>query len=114
MTKIELREEFEQFKLDLAKVIQEQVALKVKEEIKNEIIVHIIKEVRDGNTNLAKEIREGKESITKEVRDGSTKVVDTIQKGNANIVSEVSTGFYQTHHLLANIAGILNKIEAKL
>ena len=98
----ELRSELENFEKRVTKTIQEKVTLKIKEEIKTEIIGSIVKQIELSNFEV-------KDSVN-EVKDSVNEVKDSVVALDHN----TSTGFLQTHNLLSNIAGILTKMEKRL
>lgn len=90
------------FKGELLKTIQEEIVIKVKEEVKSEIITSIVDTIEKSN-----------KEIVQAVKDSNKEIVQAVKSGNEMIRQEMATSSLQTHELLSNIAGVLKSIDRK-
>lgn len=89
-----IRKEFKTLKQEMLRAIREEIVLKVKEEVKSEIIVSVVKKIEESHDRMLEALRQNTDEIVQ--------LRESLEVGNL-----------QTHNLLSNIAEILNKQTMK-
>ena len=87
-----LQSELKQFEDRLLNTVRQEVAIKVKEEVKAQIIETIITKM-DENTN---------------------KITTKMDENTNRIIQAIGVGDLQTHELLSNIAGVMTNMDNTL
>ncbi|MBF0240378.1 MAG: hypothetical protein HQM12_21960 [SAR324 cluster bacterium] len=88
-----IQNEFQKIKSELIQSFQKEIILKIKDDVKDEIIGDIIHEIRFGNREVIRSV------------DAVGDKVDLVRE-------EIATGNLQTHNLLSNIAEGMNKMNS--
>ena len=119
---------YEKLLQDLKKIIQAEVSLKVREEVKNEIITVIIgridklhgrvdtgfSELNGKMDKLQRTVETGFSELKSEISGGFQDLKTEMRNGFTDLKTEMATSSLQTHNLLSNISGQLNSLPERL